>query len=149
MKSPLQIIFVTIGLLLGGIWAVRPASTVTFAWDASRDVDVGYFLEYWYPALGLTNRAYAGTNLTVTVTNVPVGTMHAEAFAYALSETNLVSDPSNEVLWTNRPSGPTNLIITLQTSTNLSQWNDGPVLIVPMPPQLAGQEFFRSRLDLK
>jgi hypothetical protein len=149
MKSPFQLIAVTVLLLAAGIWAVRPATTIRLAWDASPDQGVGYFVEWTVPSAGLTNRAYAGTNLTVTITNLPVGTSQFRAFAYALTETNLISDPSNEVDFTNRPSGPTNLIITLQISTNLTQWTDGPALLIPVPPQLAGQEFFRSRLDLK
>jgi hypothetical protein len=83
---------------------VLHAADVRLAWDRSPDTVGGYAL-LWGPAgAALTQRVDAGTNLTATIT-APPGVWHAVCIAYA--NTGLESDPSNGVIWTNHPAGPT------------------------------------------
>lgn len=123
------------------------AADMTLAWDASPDPGVAYRLLYYQASGGPTNAVEAGTNLTATVI-APAGVWSAVCVAFVPSDPSLISDPSNEVTWTNRPAGPTQLRITVQTSTNLTHWHDGPALLVPIAPD-QGQSFYRSRLDFE
>ena len=103
MKLFIRIALILLFLLV--IWSVQAAgpspSTVTLAWDASASTNLGpiTYKIYW----GVTNRTYtnfasAGTNLTLTVTNLARGSTYY--FAATALDTNLLeSDYSSEVSW--------------------------------------------------
>ena len=103
-------------LLVALIWTVRGAglstSSVTLAWDSSTDTNLGpiTYNIYWGVATRTyTNSASAGTNLTLTVTNLARGSTYyfaatalcTNSFPTNGTSTNLVeSDYSTEVSWT-------------------------------------------------
>jgi hypothetical protein len=90
-------------LLLGGFTALTPlasfaAGTVTMAWDASAGTNIiaNYNLYYGAASATYTNVVAAGTNLTVSVTNLVEGTTYYFA-ATAVDTAGLESDYSTEV----------------------------------------------------
>lgn len=126
--------------------AVDAAETITLAWDASPDAEVTGYRLYFGPASATyTNTVDIGAKLTTDVTLTP-GTFYFVVTAYTAQ--GLESDPSNEISYSVRPGKPLNLRITVQSSTNLSAWVDGPAVDVPLPEEEGPQRFYRARLAL-
>jgi hypothetical protein len=110
------------------IWAIPHAhrpQTVTLAWDYSTDPAVDAYEVYWGPSSRtytnllsdiLTNRA--------SLTNLGQGTFY---FAATAVDTNgLISDFSNEVVWTNlAPPLVTNFLlsVSIHQSTDFTNWS--------------------------
>lgn len=84
----------------------NPPANVTLAWNASAETNMGplsYTIFYGPASAAYTNSVPAGTNLTVTVSNLVRGSTCY--FAVIATATNgLVSPPSNEVSY--RPPLP-------------------------------------------
>jgi hypothetical protein len=74
-------------------------ATVTLRWDASPDPVRGYTLHTGTNSRSYMRTNWAGTNLTATVTNLAIGGRYYFA-ATATGTNNLVSDWSNEVVYT-------------------------------------------------
>ncbi len=121
-----------IPLILGTLIALAPLAsfatgTVTLAWDASPGTNViaNYNLYYGVASATYTNVVAAGTNLTVSVSNLVEGTTYYFA-ATAVDSDGLESDYSTEVSTlvpiklTNQP--PTlNAIANIAVNENASQ----------------------------
>ena len=113
------------------IWNLRSMprdphpQTVTLAWNPSPDPAVDAYELYW----GVTSRIYTnliagivGTNITLT--NLGQGVFY---FAATAVDTNgLISDFSNEAIWTNLPPPPvTNFLlsVSIQQSADFTNWS--------------------------
>jgi hypothetical protein len=87
------------------------ASSVTLAWDSSPDANViaNYNVYYGVASATYTNVAAAGTNLTISISNLVEGATYYFV-ATAVDTFGLESDYSNEVSYTNLPSP--NIVLT-------------------------------------
>src|ERR1035441_4276136 len=83
----------------------NPTGSVTLAWDSSsgNDLVTNYNIYYGVASLTYTNTVAAGTNLTMTVTNLIRNTMYYFA-ATAVDTNGLESDYSIEVSALDRKS---------------------------------------------
>jgi len=103
-------------LICGGLFAISPlasvaAGTVTLAWDASPGTNViaNYKVYYGVASATYTNAVSAGTNLTVSVSNLVAGATYYFA-ATAVDTSGLESDYSTEVSTViNSPNQPPTL----------------------------------------
>lgn len=101
------------------------ADSVGLGWDASTNTGITQYKVYVGPnanpaASNSTSFVTVGGNqLTALVTNVGVGITHFQATAFIGT---LESLPSNDVAYTNRSFGPTNLRITLATNQTAAIW---------------------------
>lgn len=125
-------------------------SSVTLAWDASPGTNAaGYAIYQGISSRSYTNRLDAGTNLTLTVSNLVRGvTNYFTATAY--SATGLESDYSNEVAWKSDlpPIPPANLRITAQIAKSpTGPWQpftNMPSVVITNP---AGESYFRMEIS--
>ena len=106
----LLVLIVATSFAIGRVTA--PPASVTLAWDASAGTNViTNYNVYFGPASGTyTNLAAAGTNLTVTVSNLQRGATYYFA-ATAVDKFALESDYSTEVFTTTKtqPLPPPNM----------------------------------------
>jgi hypothetical protein len=131
-------------LLLAILCPVFGADSVIFTPSSTVGV-TNYSICYGpYPTRSVTNRVHIGTNTSWVITNVAPATI---AFIHATAWANgIESDPSNEILYTNRNFAPQTLRLTgsnealaLQTTTDLQSWRtlaiissgDAPLSIHP------------------
>ena len=88
---------------------VRRGRTVTLAWDASETPGCSYTV-YWGSTEAFSNVVDCGTNLTATLTGLPM--VCDLMFCVSASSGGLESDPSNEVIL-RRYTPSTNLVVRI------------------------------------
>lgn len=117
------------------------ADTVGLQWDASPSAGVAnYRIRYGnFPGIYHSQNQVAPRDLDTLVTNLAYGTWYFVASAVLTN--GLESEPSNEVVWTNRVFVPINLRLTppldaliLQTSVDGITWKTVGI-ITPTNPQ--------------
>ena len=88
---------------------VKRGRTVTLAWDASETPGCSYIV-YWGSTEAFSNVVDCGTNLTATLTGLPM--VCDLMFCVSASSGGLESDPSNEVIL-RRYTPSTNLVVRI------------------------------------
>jgi hypothetical protein len=105
-----RVLFIRIGFIALGLSAF--AANVTLAWDTSPSTGITNYSVYYGTATGAyTNQVNAGTNLSVTVSNLVNGVKYYFA-ATALDTHGMESAYSAEINYTipwPRPAAPSNL----------------------------------------
>lgn len=133
MKSAFAILLLALGALAveptlpdAQPVTVKRGRTVTLAWDASETPGVSYTL-YWGSTEAFSNVVECGTNLTATVSGLP---MFCDLmFCVSASIGGLESDPSNEVS-VRRYAPKTNIVVRI-TGENMQT---GPTVRGPWTP---------------
>jgi len=150
MKIKLTITFI-LGLA-SSLWSTQ---SITLAWDPSVDTNVTSYSIYWGIRAGIyTSYTNVGTNLTITIPDLPAGTWFFVSTARNDS-IGLESDPSN-VVWktigTNSPPAP--LVKSIKISSTIESSNDplGPwcaeILLPPQDyPLTSSKTFWRSSIQ--
>lgn len=98
------------------------------------------------------SQSLTGTNLTLLITNLAWGPWYFSGVTIA---NGWASDPSPEILWTNKPPAPglrinnsTNGGVALQSSPDMQSWATLAIIMPSNPPlTLAAQprQFFRTK----
>lgn len=151
MRQMTYIASVAILLLAARAWS---AESVTLAWDPSTDPEVTGAIVYY----GNASRNYPWHTNVGNVTRATVqGLTNGLTYFFAVTATNpagLESDYSNEVSTSipARPPSPRNLIITtsIQSAESpMGPWTNLVETTLPVAPDLAGQRFYRAKVEMK
>jgi len=135
----------TLLFLLSFLAANLNAASVTFQWDPPAGMPAGttYILSW-----GTTSGAYqmnynAGAASTATITNLFFGTNYVVAFTRATN--GVQSEPSNELIFVNKPPAPGNLRIPVQGAGSPSgPWTNIAEFTVPIELTNNPSGFFRA-----
>lgn len=126
---------------------------VTLAWDSNTNSNVVGYRVLSGPAPRVyttTNWVNGGDAAGATVSNVPLGKRYFAVVSVDISGAE--SDPSNEVIATNRIAAPKNLrmVSTMQSSIYpTGPWKDMANVSVPVPLGEEHQQFFRAKVSLE